>query len=75
MLTEKQLDDIAWRAGRGCHYEGVFLHGSNYAKQVIQNDVPLLIVEIRRLQAAQQGSHPTAAGVSQGDDNSESGGG
>ena len=25
--------------------------------------------------AAQQGSHPTAAGVSQGDDNPESGGG
>ena len=29
----------------------------------------------RKIYAAQQGSHPTAAGVSQGDDNPESGGG
>jgi hypothetical protein len=54
MLDERELENIAWRAGRGCHYEDVFLHGSDYARQVIQSDVPLLIAEIRRLRAAQE---------------------
>lgn len=48
-LTEDELEMIAWRAGRGCHFDGGFLFASEYGKEVIQNDVPILIAEIRRL--------------------------
>lgn len=54
VLDEDELEEIAWRAGRGCHFEGGFLFASEYGKQVIQEDVPLLIAEIRKLRAAQQ---------------------
>ena len=48
-LTEDELEMIHWRATRGCHFDGGFLYASEYGKEVIQNDVPLLIAEIRRL--------------------------
>ena len=48
MITEDELDMIAWRAGRGCHFEGGFLFASETGKEVIQKDVPVLIAEIRR---------------------------
>ena len=51
-LTEDELDMIAWRAGRGCHFEGGFLFASKYGHEVIQNDVPLLIAEVRRLRGS-----------------------
>jgi len=53
-LTEDELEMIHWRATRGCHFEGGFLFASEYGKEVIQNDVPLLIAEIRRLRAVEQ---------------------
>jgi hypothetical protein len=49
-MTEEELDLIFWHASRGCHFESTFLPSSNYAKQVIEEDVPALIREIRRLQ-------------------------
>lgn len=58
-LTEDELEMIHWRATRGCHFEGAFLYASEYGKQVIQEDVPFLITEIRRLRAAEQCVHPT----------------
>lgn len=57
VLDEDELEQIAWRAGRGCHFEGGFLYASEWGKQVIQEDVPLLIAEIRKLRAAQQSVH------------------
>lgn len=63
VLDEDELEMIAWRAGRGCHFEGGFLFASELGKQVIQEDVPLLIAEIRKLRAAQQSVHPTVATV------------
>lgn len=48
MITEDELDMIAWRAGRGCHFEGGFLFASEHGKEVVQKDVPVLIAEIRR---------------------------
>lgn len=59
VLDEEELEMIAWRAGRGCHFEGGFLYASEWGKQVIQEDVPLLIAEIRKLRAVQQSAHPT----------------
>lgn len=52
MLDDNELDQIAWRASRGSHFESAFLGGSKYAQQVIEEDVPKLIAEVRRLQAA-----------------------
>lgn len=52
VLDEEELEMIAWRAGRGCHFEGGFLFASEFGKQVIQEDVPLLIAEIRKLRSA-----------------------
>jgi len=52
-LTEDELEMIHWRATRGCHFEGGFLFASKHGHEVIQNDVPLLIAEIRRLRATQ----------------------
>jgi len=48
-LTEEELEMIHWRATRGCHFDVTFLPESLYVKQVIEEDVPLLIAEIRRL--------------------------
>ena len=48
-LDEHELDHILWRATRGSHYETAFLVNSEYARQVIEDDVPRLIAEIRRL--------------------------
>ncbi len=45
------LDEIQWRATRGSYFEGTFLSGSLYAKQAIEEDVPILLAEIRQLQA------------------------
>lgn len=64
VLDEDELEEIAWRAGRGCHFEGGFLFASEYGKQVIQEDVPLLIAEIRKLRAAQLRRAVDAAPVS-----------
>jgi hypothetical protein len=72
VLDEDELEQIAWRAGRGCHFEGGFLYASEWGKQVIQEDVPLLIAEIRKLKAAQQsveriGLYCTACGSELGE--------
>lgn len=48
-LTDKELDDIHWRATRGCHNGEAFLGGSAYAHEVIDQDVPHLVCEVRRL--------------------------
>lgn len=48
MLTEKDLEDINWRATRGSHSAGAFLGGSAYAHEVIDQDVPRLIAETRQ---------------------------
>lgn len=48
-LTDHELNHIQWRATRGSHYETAFLINSEYARQVIEDDVPRLIAEIRRL--------------------------
>jgi hypothetical protein len=48
-MDEKTLEEIAWRAGSGSHFESAFLGGSLYAKQVVEQDVPTLIAEVRRL--------------------------
>lgn len=48
-LTDGELDWIRWRATRGSHFEEAFLINSKYAQQVIEEDVPRLIAEIRRL--------------------------
>ena len=50
-LTDKDLDAIHWRATRGCHFEGNFLPGSKYAEEVIEQDVPRLVAEVRHLRA------------------------
>ena len=50
-MDEQQLIDIHWRATRGCHHGDALIMGSKYAEQVIEKDVHLLIVEVRRLQA------------------------
>lgn len=62
-LTEDELDMIAWRASRGCHFDGGFLFASEYGKEVIQNDVPVLIAEIRRLRGSLTQLAPDAANV------------
>ena len=62
-LTEDELDMIAWRASRGCHFDGGFLFASEYGKEVIQNDVPVLIAEIRRLRSSLTPRVPDAFGV------------
>jgi hypothetical protein len=49
MISEDELELISWRAGRGCHFQGGFLSESKTVQQVIEDDVPLLIAEIRRL--------------------------
>jgi hypothetical protein len=48
-LTEEELETIHWRATRGCHFEGTLIWTSKYGIEVIENDVPLLIAEVRRL--------------------------
>jgi len=50
-MDEKTLDEIQWRATRGSHFEGTFLGGSLYTKQVVEEDVPALLVEVRSLKA------------------------
>ena len=52
-LTEEELEMIHWRATRGCHFEGTLIWTSKYGIEVIENDVPLLIAEIRRLRETQ----------------------
>jgi len=49
MLTEQELTEIHWRATRGCHYEGAIICTSKYGIQVIEEDVPRLLVEYRQL--------------------------
>ena len=48
MITEDELDMIAWRAGAVVILQGGFLFASETGKEVIQKDVPVLIAEIRR---------------------------
>lgn len=50
MLTERELEEIHWRATRGCHYESAIICTSKYGIQVIEEDVPRLLQEIRLLQ-------------------------
>lgn len=57
-MDENDLEQIAWRAGRGSHFESAFLSGSLYAQQVIEEDVPRLIAEIRQLNAKLQAVDP-----------------
>lgn len=52
LITDSELEDILWRAGRGSHFESGFLGGSLYAKEVIENDVPRMVEEIRRVRRA-----------------------
>lgn len=59
MLTDEDIEQIVWRATRGCHFEGAFLGSSDYAKTVVENDVPTLIAEIRRLRATEQPMNPS----------------
>jgi len=47
MITEKELDAIAWRAGRGCHFEKTFVGPNGYTQKVCEEDVPALIRELR----------------------------
>lgn len=62
-LTEDELEMIQWRATRGCHFEGTLIWTSKYGIEVIENDVPLLIAEIRRLRAVQHRVQPTGGNV------------
>jgi hypothetical protein len=50
MITEEELDEIQWRATRGSHYAGTYIQGSKYAQQVVEEDVPRLLMEIHLLQ-------------------------
>ena len=50
-LTDKELDNINWRATRGCHFEGNLLPGSEYVEEIIEQDVPRIIAELRRMWA------------------------
>lgn len=51
MITEQELVDIHWRCTRGTHYGNAILTASKYGIQVIEEDTPRLIQEIRQLQA------------------------
>jgi hypothetical protein len=46
-ITEDELENIQWRAGRGCHFEGGIIMTSKYGIEVIENDVPLMLVTLR----------------------------
>jgi hypothetical protein len=50
MLSEEELEMIHWRATRGSHYAGTYIQGSKYAQHVVEEDVPLLLMEIHILQ-------------------------
>lgn len=72
-LTDQDLEMIQWRATRGCHFEDAFLVNSLYAKECLEEDVPRLIAEIRRLRA-NQAIQPTADAVGIGTKNHKRGG-
>lgn len=48
-LDEEELDAILWRCANGSHFETAFLGGSLYAKQVVEEDAPRMVAEIRHL--------------------------
>jgi hypothetical protein len=60
MITEEELDEIQWRAGRGSHYAGTYIQGSKHAQHVVEEDVPRLLMEIqilkKKLDGAGEGS-------------------
>jgi len=46
-ISEDELEEIQWRAGRGCHFEGAIIMTSLYGVEVIEKDVPLMLATLR----------------------------
>lgn len=51
MISDEQLNLIEFKVTRGCHFENAFLASSLYVTEVIHNDIPAMLAEIRRLYA------------------------